>query len=167
MNNRCHAGARFVCLIGAVLSLSTVSFAQVKVITSGGFSAALQELVPDFEKTTGVTVTIARGASQGSWSAEAGHQHGRRIQADSAAREVRTFPDSTTGIDMETKMFPQLGIDKELAGKITRTGVAAVAKGDAEIVVQPVSELLHVPGTDFVGTIPQELQYISVFSSHS
>ena len=32
-------------------------------------------------------------------------------------------------------------------------GVAAVAKGDAEIAIQPVSELLHVAGSDFVGTI--------------
>ena len=44
-------------------------------------------------------------------------------------------------------------------------GIAAVAKGDAEIAIQPVSELLHVPGTDFVGTIPQSIQYISVFSA--
>ena len=52
-----------------------------------------------------------------------------------------------------------------MAGKITHTGVAAVAKGDAEIAIQPVSELLHVPGSDFVGTIPAEIQYISVFSA--
>lgn len=31
--------------------------------------------------------------------------------------------------------------------------------------MQPVSELLHVPGTDFVGTIPAEIQYVSVFSA--
>jgi molybdate transport system substrate-binding protein len=43
--------------------------------------------------------------------------------------------------------------------------VAAVAKGDAEIAIQPVSELLHVPGSDFVGTIPAEIQYVSVFSA--
>ena len=28
-----------------------------------------------------------------------------------------------------------------------------------------MSELLHVPGTDFVGTLPKEIQYISVFSA--
>jgi len=43
--------------------------------------------------------------------------------------------------------------------------VAAVATGDAQIAIQPVSELLHVAGTDFVGTIPKEVQYISVFSA--
>jgi molybdate transport system substrate-binding protein len=76
-----------------------------------------------------------------------------------------TFPDSTTGIYMMTKLFPQLGIERELAGKITPTGVVAVVKGDAEIAIQPLSELLHVPGSDFVGPIPREIQYISVFSA--
>ena len=45
------------------------------------------------------------------------------------------------------------------------TGVSAVAKGDAQIAVQPVSELLHVPGTDFVGVLPAQIQYVSVFSA--
>jgi molybdate transport system substrate-binding protein len=80
------------------------------------------------------------------------------------ARSI-TFPDSTTGIYMLTTLFPKLGIDGEIAGKITHTGVAAVAKGDAEIAIQPVSEILHVPGTDFVGVIPEQIQYISVFSA--
>jgi molybdate transport system substrate-binding protein len=76
-----------------------------------------------------------------------------------------TFPGSTTGIYMVKKLFPQLGIASEMAPKTTSTGVAAVAKGDAEIAVQPVSELLHTPGTEFVGTIPKEIQYVSVFSA--
>ena len=28
-----------------------------------------------------------------------------------------------------------------------------------------MSELLHAPGVDFVGTIPEDVQYISVFSA--
>ena len=40
--------------------------AQVKVLISGGFSAPYQELVSQFEKSTGITVTTARGASGGS-----------------------------------------------------------------------------------------------------
>ncbi len=31
--------------------------------------------------------------------------------------------------------------------------------------IQPVSELLHQPGTDYVGVLPTEIQYISVFST--
>ena len=35
---------------------------------------------------------------------------------------------------------------------------AVVARGEAEIGFQQVSELLHVPGVTFVGAIPAELQ---------
>src|SRR5262249_7976908 len=76
-----------------------------------------------------------------------------------------TYPSSTTGIYMATKLFPQLGIAEQMAGKSTNAGVATVAKGEAELAIQPVSELLHVAGTDFVGTIPPSIQYISVFSA--
>jgi len=35
---------------------------------------------------------------------------------------------------------------------------AVVARGEAEIGFQQVAELIHVPGTDFVGTVPAEFQ---------
>jgi molybdate transport system substrate-binding protein len=43
--------------------------------------------------------------------------------------------------------------------------VTAVANGKAEIAIQPVSELLPAAGVAFVGTIPAEIQYVSVFSA--
>jgi molybdate transport system substrate-binding protein len=52
-----------------------------------------------------------------------------------------------------------------MRGKVTNIGVAAVARGDAEIAVQPVSELLHAPGVDFVGAMPAEIRYDSVFAA--
>jgi molybdate transport system substrate-binding protein len=66
---------------------------------------------------------------------------------------------------MATKLFPRLGIADAVIPKSSNAGIAAVAKGDADIAIQPVSELLHVPGTDFVGTLPQDIQYVSVFSA--
>ena len=193
-------------------------FAQLNVLTSGGFAAAFQEIQPEFEKATGITVTTTRGQSQGGGPNAISAQLGRGVPADVVimSREgldelkadgkivagtdvdlgqtplgvsVRagapkpdistvdafkqlllraksiTFPSSTTGIYMTSTLFPRLGIASELAGKITNTGVAAVAKGDAEIAIQPVSEILHAPGTDFVGTLPKEIQYVSVFST--
>jgi molybdate transport system substrate-binding protein len=202
----------------AVLALPSASFAQLNVLTSGGFAAAFQQIQPEFEKATGITVTTTRGQSQGGGPNAIGAQLRRGVTADVVimSREgldelkadgkivagtdvdlgqtplgvsVRagapkpdissvdafkrlllraksiTFPSSTTGIYMTSTLFPRLGIASEIAGKITNTGVAAVAKGDAEIAIQPVSEILHAPGTDFVGTLPKEIQYVSVFST--
>jgi hypothetical protein len=76
------------------------------------------------------------------------------VQEKSNCAKSVVFPGSTTGVYLTTKLFPQLGVAHEMAGKVTNTGVAAV--GDAEIAVQPVSELPHAPGVDFAGTIPPE-----------
>jgi molybdate transport system substrate-binding protein len=212
-----HGLPKFVLLI-ALLASPAALFAQLNVIISGGFAAPYQEILPEFEKATGITVTTARGQSQGNGPNAIGAQLRRGAPADVVimSREgldqliaegrivagsdvdlgrtplgiaVRagaskpdigtadafkrallgaksiTFPDSTTGIYMMTTLFPKLGIAGEIAGKITHTGVAAVAKGDAELAIQPVSEILHVPGTDFVGALPMEIQYVSVFSA--
>jgi molybdate transport system substrate-binding protein len=222
MNNRWHAKLGLACLIAVVLALATASFAQdqvqIRVMISGGFSAAFQEIQPEFEKASGIKVAVTRGASQGVGPDVIGNQlHigvpadvvimsregldeliaegwairgtdvdlgqaplGMSVRAGASKPDISTveafkqamlhaksvtFPGSTTGIYLATKLFPQLGIAKEMAAKTTSAGVAAVAKGDAEMAVQPVSELLHVPGTDFVGTIPAEIQYVSVFSA--
>jgi molybdate transport system substrate-binding protein len=41
---------------------------------------------------------------------------------------------------------------------------AVVARGEAEIGFQQVSELIHVPGITFVGTIPAGLQPMTFFA---
>ena len=49
----------------AAVAFPGASFAQVKVILSGGFTAAYKEVLPEFEKTSGIKVTTTNGASQG------------------------------------------------------------------------------------------------------
>ena len=39
-----------------------------------------------------------------------------------------------------------------------------IASGEAEIGFQQISELVHVPGVDFVGPLPPEVQHVTVFS---
>lgn len=51
--------------ITLVLALPASLPAQITVISSGGFSASYEELLPQFEKSTGITVTTLRGESQG------------------------------------------------------------------------------------------------------
>ena len=56
--------------------------AQMKVIISGGFSGAYQQLLPEFEKTTGITVTTGSGASQGDGPQTIAAQLARGVPAD-------------------------------------------------------------------------------------
>jgi hypothetical protein len=63
-------------------TLPTVSFAQVKVIMSGGFSAAYQEVLPELERTAGIKVTTRRGPSQGNGPNTIGAQLRRGVPAD-------------------------------------------------------------------------------------
>ena len=66
-------------------------------------------------------------------------------------------------------LFQRWGIADELRPKIKQTppGVAVgqvIARGEAEIGFQQVSELLPVAGIDFLGPLPPDIQQITVFS---
>ncbi len=74
--------------------------------------------------------------------------------------------DSGSGTYLSTTLFPKLGIAEQIAGKSRKVRgppsgepvAAVVARGETEIGFQQVSELIHVPGITFVGTIPAEVQ---------
>ena len=74
-------------------------------------------------------------------------------------------PQSTSGIFLLEKVFPRLGIDRSRIKMTERGSQSAnmVATGEADIVVQPVSELMSVPGIQYVGVIADELQLIQMF----
>jgi molybdate transport system substrate-binding protein len=76
------------------------------------------------------------------------------------------YSDSASGIYLSTILFPKLGVAEQVAGKSRKVRgppsgepvAAVVARGEAEIGFQQVSELINVPGISFVGAIPSELQ---------
>jgi molybdate transport system substrate-binding protein len=85
-----------------------------------------------------------------------------------AAKSV-AYSDSASGVYVSTEMFNKLGIAddmKDKAKKIPATPVAEiVAKGEAELGLQQISELKAVSGVDIVGPLPDSLQKITVFSA--
>ena len=82
-----------------------------------------------------------------------------------AAKSI-AYSDSGSGTYLSTTLFPKLGIADQVAGKSRKVRgppsgepvAAVVARGEAEIGFQQVSELIRVPGITFVGTIPTEVQ---------
>ena len=76
---------------------------------------------------------------------------------------------SASGTYLSTELFPKLGIADQMnktAKKIYSERVGTVvARGDAQLGFQQVSELLPIPGIDFIGEIPPEVQQTVLFSA--
>jgi molybdate transport system substrate-binding protein len=66
-------------------------------------------------------------------------------------------------------LFRRMGIDDALKTRIRQVQGepvgAVVARGDADIGFQQVSELLPIAGIDFLGTLPADIQHVTVFSA--
>src|SRR5262245_41943359 len=67
-------------------------------------------------------------------------------------------------------LFERMGIADQIKSKLKQTqpGVlvgSIIANGEAEIGFQQVSELIHVPGIDFLGPLPADVQKITVFAA--
>ena len=82
-----------------------------------------------------------------------------------AAKSI-AYSDSGSGTYLSGTLFPQLGIADQIVGKSRMVRgppsgepvAAVVARGEAEIGFQQISELIHVVGVTFVGALPAELQ---------
>jgi molybdate transport system substrate-binding protein len=217
MNVKSNVG-RLAFALAVMMAFPSASYAQVKVIISGGFTAAYRELLPEFERTSGLTVTTTSGGSVGNGPNTIGAQIRRGVPADviilaregltDLIREDRTVPgtdvdlarsvigvivhagapkpdistvealkqtllkaksvamsSSTSGVYLTTVLFPKLGIADQMKGKISTNGAAAVGRGEAELGLQQVSEVLPVPNVDFIGTIPESVQYVTTYAA--
>lgn len=219
---RAAGAAGTIFAVAAALLLSPASAgAQVKVIISGGFSGAYEQLLPAFEGSTGLEVTTGSGASQGDGPQTVAAQLARGVPADvvilsregldgliAAKRiaagtdvdlarvptgvavragaqkpdlatveavkrallkaKVVAIPGSTSGIWLTSDLFPRLGIAGKVNVKVIARGAdtaAAVATGEADLAILPVSEILSAKGVDFAGPLPDEIQFVQTFSA--
>jgi molybdate transport system substrate-binding protein len=209
-------------VVTALLLTGSAKAAEVKVMISGGLTAAYKALVPEFERATGNTVVTAFGPSMGTTQnaipvrLERGEpvdvlilvgyalddliKQGKAT-ADSRTELVRSpigiavkagapkpdissvdalkrallaaktvaYSDSASGVYVSTELFTRLGIAEAMKGKssmIPATPVGEiVAKGDAELGLQQISELKPVEGIDIVGTLPDAVQKITIYSA--
>jgi molybdate transport system substrate-binding protein len=195
---------------------------EIRVISSGGFTAAYNILAPRFEQMTGKRVISAYGASMGNapdaipqrlargeptdiiilarsaldeFAAKGVVRPDSRIDlaesrigvvvragapkpdistVDALRRTLLAAPSiaysaSASGVYVSTELFKRLGIEAEVTPKsrriLSERVAAVVARGEAEIGFQQISEILGVPGAELVGPLPPEVQQVTVFSA--
>jgi molybdate transport system substrate-binding protein len=69
-------------IFATLLFWPVAASAQLKVLISGGFSGAYEQLLPEFERTTGINVWTGSGASQGAGPQTIAAQLGRGVSAN-------------------------------------------------------------------------------------
>jgi molybdate transport system substrate-binding protein len=116
----------------------------------------------DFAKS-GVGVAVRKGAPKPDI-----HSVDALKTALLAARSVG-YSTGPSG-DYMAGLFERLRVRRDIESKLKRTpsGVFVgklIASGEAEIGFQQTSELLHFPGVDYIGPLPDALQHMTVFSA--
>jgi molybdate transport system substrate-binding protein len=217
------AARRIAAAVAGLFLAAGGSFAaEIRVMTSGGFTAAYNDLTPEFERASKHTVATAYGASQGGApdSIPSRLQRGEpvdivilaapaldelikqgkvvpgsrvdlvRSSIGMAVRAGAPKPDiatvealkrtlleaksiaysaSASGTYLANDLLPRLGIWDQIKHKVKRIEServgTVVARGDAEIGFQQVSELLPIAGIDYVGPLPEGAQKVTVFSA--
>jgi len=85
-----------------------------------------------------------------------------------AAKSV-AYSASVSGLYISTELFQRLGIAAEMRSKSRKVDGepvgAVVARGEAELGFQQISELRPVPGVEVVGPLPADVQRVTVFSA--
>jgi molybdate transport system substrate-binding protein len=171
-----HVVARFASSGGVKARVLEGEAADVVITTS----AAIEELGRQ-DKVLPVTATaVARSAIGVAVRSGAAKPDVASVDAFRLAlRNARTIAiaDPATGSPSGNhlaRVLDRLGMTAELGARIKWVGGATgavvvvgevVARGEAEIGLQQIAEILAVPGIELVGALPAELQHLTVFSA--
>lgn len=144
---------------GDVTDLIIMSRASIEILVKDGkiVSGSLTDLAK-----SGVGVAVRTGAPKPDISS-ANAVREAVLKAKSIAYSAATSGNYIAGL------FERMGIAGQLKPKIRLAKGepvgALVARGEAELGFQQISELLPVAGIDLVGPLPSEIQEITVFSA--
>jgi molybdate transport system substrate-binding protein len=133
---------------------------------------ALNQLIKDGLIVAGTKVPLARSEIGMAVRAGAPKPDISSVNAlKNALLEAKSvaYSASVSGVYLVTELFPKLGIADQLKPKslrIERERVGAVvARGEAEIGFQQITELLEIKGIDYVGPLPPEVQRVTLVSA--
>ncbi|WP_082498073.1 substrate-binding domain-containing protein [Pseudorhodoferax sp. Leaf267] len=111
---------------------------------------------------SGVAVAVRAGAPRPDIGSE------DALKASLLAARTLSYSTGPSGVQL-LKLFERWGIADTLKERIVQAppGVpvgSLVAKGEAEIGFQQLAELIHLPGIDLLGPLPDAVQITTVFS---
>lgn len=111
---------------------------------------------------SGVAVAVQAGAARPDIGTE------DALKASVLAARTLSYSTGPSGVQL-LKLFERWGIAETLQDRIVQAppGIpvgSLVAKGEAEIGFQQLAELIHLPGIDLLGPLPDAVQITTVFS---
>lgn len=144
---------------GEAVDLVILSAASLEALIELGVIARANRF--DLAKC-GVGVAVRAGAPKPDLTS------GEALKRAVLAAKSIVYSTGPSGIYL-AKLFERMGIADQIRSKVKQVqgepAGAVVARGEAEIGFQQVSELLPVPGIDLVGPLPPDVQETTVFSA--
>ena len=144
-------------------------------VVSGGSVAGAADSIPDrLQRGERADVVIMAAAGIDGVAVRAGAPKPDISSVDALRRALLAaksvaYSASVSGVYVSTELFQRLGIAAQMAPKSRKVDGepvgAVVARGEAELGFQQISELRPVPGVEVVGPLPAEVQRVTVFSA--